>query len=85
MSALVVVCCTAYGGVGNGAVYSKGTGNYGNAGAGYLANYRGGQIIKAAIQTRHQIQYRDVPSTGSVNPTVIQVDASPSVITILFK
>lgn len=28
-----------------------------------------GQVVQAAIQSRHQIEFRDVPSTGSVQPS----------------
>ena len=45
----------------------------------------GGQVIPAAIQTHHQIEFRDVPSTGMVNPTTIEVGANSVPLNILFR
>ena len=34
-----------------------------------------GEAIQAAIHSRHNVQYYDVPSTGHINPTSIEVSA----------
>ena len=53
----------------NGMSYSSGANGYGgNSGA--------GQVIQAAVQTRHQIEFYDVPSTGSVNPITVEVSSN---------
>lgn len=44
-----------------------------------------GQVIPAAIQTRHEIQFRDVPSMGTVNPTTIEVGANTIPLNIVFR
>ena len=67
------------GGYGGGGV-SRGAG-FGGMGAGGL----GGQVVSAAIQTRHQVEFRDVPSTGSVEPTTIEVGAGQIPLNILFR
>ena len=64
-----------YSGGASGGGFSRG----GSSGSG------GGQVVQAAIQTRHEIQFKDVPSTGSIEPTTIEVGASPLPLTILFR
>ena len=45
----------------------------------------GGQVVPAAIQTRHQIEFRDVQSSGSVEPTTVEVGANSVPLQILFR
>ena len=45
----------------------------------------GGGIVPAAIISRHRIDYRDVPSQGSVAPTTIEVGSSSVPLNILFR
>ena len=77
MSALVV-CCTAYGG-------GSGSGYGGRSSGGYGSSKAAGQVIPAAVQTRHSIEYRDVPSSGAVNPTTIEVSSNANPVNIVFK
>jgi hypothetical protein len=42
-------------------------------------------VVPAAIHTRHSIDYKDVPSSGSVNPTTIEVGSSSIPLNILFR
>ena len=67
LSALVV--CAYAGGYGGG----YGGGNGGGYGGG--GNGNAGRTVPIAIQSRHQVEFRDVPSTGEVNPTTIEVGA----------
>lgn len=67
-----------YGGSSGGGSFSMSAdSNYGQSG--------GGQVIPAAVQSRHQVEFRDVPSTGSVNPTTIEVGANSVPLNILFR
>lgn len=52
---------------------------------GYSSKQSEGQVIPAAIQTRHEIQFRDVPSMGTVNPTTIEVGANTIPLNIVFR
>ena len=76
-------------GWGNGPMGGFGPGYGGGFGGGYGGGYGGGgglgQVVQAAIQTKHDIQFRDVPSTGSVAPTTIDVGASSVPLNILFR
>ncbi|KAJ6218967.1 hypothetical protein RDWZM_004779 [Blomia tropicalis] len=95
VSALVCMV-SAYGGSG-GYGRSSGSssgGGYGNGGSiGRLMSggrsrgmgSTGGQVVQAAIQTKHQIEFRDVPSSGFVEPTTIEVGASSIPLNILFR
>ena len=64
-----MIAVTAYGGG------SHGGRGYSSGGAGGYASrgFSGGGVIPAAIQTRHQISYREVPSSGFVQPATIEV------------
>ena len=43
-------------------------------------------MINAAINTRHQIEFRDVPSTGNIiTPAVVEVGAGQVPLNILFR
>ena len=99
MSALVA-CVVAYGGGSSGGSYggsrggssSGGYGGMGRSSGGYGGGRsnggnggNGGQVVQAAIQSRHQIEFRDVPSTGSVAPTTIEVGAGQVPLNILFR
>lgn len=84
---MTLIVCHAYGGMGG---YSGGSRGYGNgAGRGFGgfggANDFSGRVIPAAIQSRHNVQFFDVPSTGSVNPTTIEVGANSVPLQILFR
>ena len=57
LAALTTLVC-AYGGGGYG-----GGGGFGAGGMG---------VIQAAIQSRHNVQFYDVPSSGMINPTTIE-------------
>lgn len=62
------------GGYGGGMSSGMSMGGYGggkSSGGGYGSE--GGQVIQAAIHSKHQIEYRDVPSSGQVQPTTIEV------------
>ena len=93
---VLIAAVAAYGGKGAGRASAGGYGGargggYGGGagvavGGGFVGNAGGaGQIVPAAIQTRHSVEFRDVPSTGSVNPTVVEVGASSLPVTILFR
>ncbi|KAH9405933.1 hypothetical protein TYRP_014230 [Tyrophagus putrescentiae] len=73
---------SSYGGSG----MSGGFGGLGGRGGGGRSSGGGeGQVVQAAIQSKHEIQFRDVPSSGEVQPTTIEVGASPIPLTILFR
>ena len=91
-----MLSCNASGGgyggsAGRSGGYSSGGGGGGSAG-GFSAgsgassggNFAGG-VISAAIQTRHNIEYKDVPSGGNIQPAMIEVGASPIPVNILFR
>ena len=86
-----LVACVAAGGYGGGGGGSSGGGYGGGSRGGYGGGGRGGgggglgQVVPAAIQTRHEIQFKDVPSTGSVEPATIDVGASSVPLQILFR
>lgn len=42
-------------------------------------------VIPAAIQSHHSVQYYDVPSTGYIQPTTIEVGANSVPLNILFR
>ena len=94
VSALVCMV-SAYGGNGGyGRSSGSSSGGYGNGGSiGRLMGggrsrgmgSAGGQVVQAAIQTKHQIEFRDVPSSGFVEPTTIEVGASSIPLNILFR
>ncbi|KAH9393290.1 hypothetical protein TYRP_021980 [Tyrophagus putrescentiae] len=75
------------GGYGGGMSRSSGGGYGGGSGRGGSGGRGGGegQVIPAAIQSRHQIEFRDVPSTGEVSPTTIEVGAGQIPLNILFR
>ena len=86
------VACATAGGYGGGGGYSGGGGGggySGGGGGGYggggSGGGYGGQAIPVAIQTRHQVEFRNVPSYGSVSPTTVEVGASPIPLQILFR
>lgn len=65
------------GGSGGGGVSSGSS----SSGSGYT-----GGTIHAAIQTRHNIEFKDVPSTGgNIQPTLVEVGASAIPLNILFR
>lgn len=70
------------GGYGGGGGYSMGGGGYGGGGGG--SGYGGG-VIPAAILSRHNVQYYDVPSTGYIQPTTIEVGANHIPLNLLFR
>ncbi len=80
--ALIAFCNAAGGGYGGG-----GGGGYGGGGrgGGYGGGGGGGGIIPAAIHTRHTIDFRNVPSTGAVAPTTIEVGSNSVPLNILFR
>ncbi|KAH9392060.1 hypothetical protein TYRP_022333 [Tyrophagus putrescentiae] len=87
----LVACAMAYGGGGGGGAsksggYSSSSAGYGS-GAGRSAGGSSaeGQVIPAAIQTRHQIEFKDVPSSGNLIPTTIEVGAGQIPLMILFR
>ncbi|KAH9388827.1 hypothetical protein TYRP_008174 [Tyrophagus putrescentiae] len=84
----LVASVSAYGGGGGsgGGGYSSGGAGSGALSGGYSSGGgQGGQTIQAAVKTVHNVQYYDVPSSGSLNPTTIEVGASVPTITILFR
>lgn len=59
-----------YGGMSSGG--SGGGGGYGggkSGGGDYGGSGGGGQVVQAAVHSKHQIEYRDVPSSGQVQPS----------------
>lgn len=65
---------------------SSGLGGLGSSLSGNnFASNAGPVQVQAAIQTRHQVQYLDVPIVSDINPTTIEVGASPLPVTILFR
>lgn len=91
VSTLVAVA-VAYGGRGGGGYGGGGSGGYGggssggySSGGGGGGGGYGGGVVPAAIQTRHNIEFRDVPSTGSIQPSTIEVGASSIPLNILFR
>ncbi|OTF72164.1 hypothetical protein BLA29_011543 [Euroglyphus maynei] len=56
-------------------------GGYGYTGTGLS----GGQTVSAAVQTRHQVNFVDVPTTQNLQPTTIEIGASQLPVTILFR
>lgn len=72
------------GGYGGG--MGGGAGGYGGGmGGGMGGGYGGGMPIPASVQSRHNVQYMDVPSTGMVKPTSIEIGASHVPINFLFR
>ena len=84
ISALVA---SAYaGGYGGGDAVRASSGGYGGGSSGgYGGGLSGGQTVAAAIQTRHQLSYVDVPTTRNLNPATIEIGASQLPVTILFR
>ena len=70
---------------GYGSASSGNSGGYSSGGSSGGGSGYSGQVVNAAIQTRHEIQFRDVPSTGSVEPSTIEVGASSIPLNILFR
>ncbi|KPM04635.1 DFP2-like protein 14 [Sarcoptes scabiei] len=68
----------SFGGLGLG-------GGFGGSGRGVPGSSIAGQIIPIAVQSNHQIEFRDVPSTGAVTPAVIEVGAQSLPVMILFR
>jgi len=90
--AALVASVAAYGGSSGGyGGSSRSSGGYGGMGGGSRGGFggssggAGGQVVNAAIQSRHQIQFRDVPSSGSVAPTTVEVGAGQVPLNILFR
>lgn len=54
-----------------GMMSSHGMSSGGSAGNGYGSS--SGQVVQAAVNSRHEVKFYDVPSTGSVQPTTIEV------------
>ena len=44
-----------------------------------------GQVVEAAIQSRHNVEFRDVPSSGAAAPTTVEVGANSLPVTLLFR
>ena len=72
-----------YSGKGGAAVSFGGSSRSGTSGGISFGGVSGvrtaavaGQVIPAAIQTLHNIEFRDVPSTGSVAPTTVEVSSN---------
>lgn len=53
------------GGYGGGRSYGGGGGSY------------GGGIVNLAVRSRHNVQYYDVPSSGSIQPITVESLYSP--------
>ena len=45
----------------------------------------GGQVVQAAVHSRHEVKFYDVESTGDVQPTTIEVGANSVPLNILFR
>ena len=58
--------CVRYGGGGR---------SYG--GGGYGGGSYGGGIVNLAVRSRHNVQYYDVPSSGSIQPITVESLYSP--------
>ncbi|XP_054160845.1 keratin, type II cytoskeletal 1-like [Oppia nitens] len=100
LSSVMAYCMASaggYGGSSGGASYG-GSGGGGYSGGASVGGYSGGSggavqsggghsggIIQAAIHTRHQIDFKDVPSSGAVNPATIEVGSSSVPLNILFR
>ncbi|XP_017487061.1 PREDICTED: pupal cuticle protein 36a-like [Rhagoletis zephyria] len=83
---------SGYGGGGSGMSsrgMSAGGGYGGGSGGGGMSGYGmgggGGQVVQAAVQSKHQIEYRDVPSSQETVPTTIEVGANSVPLNILFR
>ena len=66
-------------GIGGGFGAGVGMGVGGGAGAG------AGEAVQAAIISRHNIEYRNVPSSGMANPVTVEVGSSPIPVNFLFR
>lgn len=76
------------GGYGGGGYGGGGYGGFGGGGFGggfSSGGGGGGGIVPAAIISRHRVDYRNVPSSGSVAPTTIEVGSSSVPLNILFR
>ncbi|KAI2807972.1 hypothetical protein BLOT_005913 [Blomia tropicalis] len=74
------------GGGGYGGGFSGGfSGGMGSRYGGGMGGGYGGGVIPAAIQSHHSVQYYDVPSTGYIQPTTIEVGANSVPLNILFR
>lgn len=73
----------AYGGRSASKAVASSSGGYGGSYA--SGNSYSGGAIPAAIQTRHNIEFREIPSTGSIQPATIEVGASSIPLNILFR
>ncbi|KAJ6219560.1 hypothetical protein RDWZM_005372 [Blomia tropicalis] len=81
LSGCMAILVNAYGNGGGG-----GYGGNGQSSGGYgRSNSYGGSIVPASIQSRHSIKYYDVPSSGYVQPTSIEVGASSIPLNIIFR
>ncbi|KAH9493677.1 hypothetical protein DERF_014415 [Dermatophagoides farinae] len=92
-----MIVCSMAGGYGGGGSSSYGGGmssrgsSYGGGGGG--GGYGGGGgfgaggmgVIQAAIQSRHNVQFYDVPSSGMINPTTIEVGAQAIPVNMIFR
>lgn len=79
----LVVLGQAYGG-GYGGGFGGGLGG-GFGGGGYGGGGYGGGVIPAAIQSRHNVQYYDVPSSGYAKPVTVEVGANSVPLNVLFR
>lgn len=74
----------AFGG-GFGGMGSFGMGLNGFGGTAGMGGAGGGETVQAAIMSRQNIEFRDVPSSGMMNPVNIEVGASPIPINFVFR
>ncbi|UXI16327.1 major abundant protein BTP1 [Sarcoptes scabiei] len=77
-------------GAGLGGLGGFGAGLGAGLGAGFGGGFGGGLgaaggVIPAAIQTRQSVQFVDVPSTGFVQPTTIEVGANAVPVNMIFR
>lgn len=95
----MVACVAAYGSSGGRSGGYSSSGGGGGGGSGYSGQVIPGMIcliflsflvltlylMLAAIQSRHEIQFRDVPTTSDIKPATVEVGAGQLPLTILFK
>ena len=78
------------GGLGGGLGYSGGLGlgmggGYGLAGGLGAGIGYGGHAVPAAVISHHNVQHYDVPSTGYIHPTTIDVPANYLPVNFIFR
>jgi len=76
-----------YGGVARAVrVGGRSSGGYGGVSGGYAASgYGAGYAVPASIQTTHNIEYVDVPSSGYIQPATVEVGANVIPVNIFFR